>query len=57
MVPSHFFLANAVSKWLPDGYVQMVVCEFAKMKAFVWNNNNHVHVLSTADTSDLHYTG
>jgi hypothetical protein len=36
-------------KRLPYGYVRMVVCEFAKMKAFGWNDNDPVQVLSTAD--------
>jgi citrate lyase beta subunit len=29
----------------------MAVCEFAKMQAFGWNDNNLVHILSTADSS------
>jgi hypothetical protein len=51
MVSSQIVLTKAESKRLFDGYVHMAVCEFAKMKAFGWNDNNPVHVLSTADTS------
>jgi hypothetical protein len=29
----------------------MAVCEFAKMEASGWNDNNPVHTLSTADAS------
>jgi hypothetical protein len=46
-----FFHTKAESKHFPDGYVRMVVCEFAKMKAFGWNDNNLVCVLSTTDVS------
>jgi hypothetical protein len=51
MVPSQIVLIKAESKQLPDGYVSMKVCEFAKMKYFGWNNNKPVHVLSTTDAS------
>jgi hypothetical protein len=49
MVPSQIVITIAESKHLPDGYARMVVCEFAKMKAFGWNDNKHVHVVSTTD--------
>jgi hypothetical protein len=39
-----------------DGYVRMAVCEFAKMQAFFWNDNNPVHILSTADSSQERIT-
>jgi hypothetical protein len=51
MVPSQIALTRAESKRLPDSYVQVVVYEFVKMKAFGWNDSNHVHVFSTADAS------
>jgi hypothetical protein len=34
MVPSQILLIKAEIKQLPDGYVRMAVCEFAKMQAF-----------------------
>jgi hypothetical protein len=49
MVPSQIVLTKAEIKRLPDGYVRMAVCEFAKMQAFGCNDNNPVHMLSTAD--------
>jgi hypothetical protein len=51
MVPSQILLTKADCKKLADGYVRMPVCEFAKMQAFGWNDNNPVHILSTADSS------
>jgi hypothetical protein len=51
MVPYKIVLTKDESNRLPDGYAQIVVCEFAKMKAFAWNDNNPVYVLSTANTS------
>jgi hypothetical protein len=49
MVPSHIVLTKEEIKPLPDGYVRITVCEFAKMQAFGWNDNNPVHMVSTAD--------
>jgi hypothetical protein len=51
MVPSQIVLTKADIKLLPDGYVRMAVCFFAKMQAFGWNDNNPVHMFSTADVS------
>jgi hypothetical protein len=51
MVPSQILLTNADFKKSADGYVQMAVCEFAKMQAFGWNDNNPVHILSKVDVS------
>jgi hypothetical protein len=51
MVPSQIVLTKVESKWIPNVYIHMAVCEFAKMKAFGWKDNNPVHVLSTADAS------
>jgi hypothetical protein len=44
MAPSQIVLTKAEYKRLPDGYVRTAVCEFANMKAFGWNNKNHLHV-------------
>jgi hypothetical protein len=51
MVPSQIVLTKAEIKQLPDGYVRMAVCEFSKMQAFGWNENNPFHTLSTDDAS------
>jgi hypothetical protein len=50
MVPSQIVLTKANCKKTADGYVRMAVCKFAKMQAFGWNDNNPVHILSTADS-------
>jgi hypothetical protein len=51
MVPSQIVLTKEEIKQLPDGYVRMDVCEFVKMQAFGWTDNNPVHMVSTADAS------
>jgi hypothetical protein len=51
MVPSQIVLTKEEIKQFPDGYIRTTVCEFAKMKAFVWNEKNPVHMFSTADAS------
>jgi hypothetical protein len=51
MVPSHIILTKTDCKKSADGYVQMAVCELAKMQAFGWNENNPVHILSTTYSS------
>jgi hypothetical protein len=51
MVPSQILLTKVDCKKSADGYIQMAVCEFEKMQAFGWNDNNPVHILSTADSS------
>jgi hypothetical protein len=52
MVPSQIVLTKANCKKEYDGYVRMAVCEFVKMQAFGWNDNNPVHILSTSDSSE-----
>jgi hypothetical protein len=54
MVSSQSVITKAEITRLPDGYVRMDVCEFSKMQPFGWNDNNPVHMLSTADTSMPH---
>jgi hypothetical protein len=51
MVLSQILLTKADFKKSADGYVRMAVCEFAKIQAFGWNDNNPVHISSTADSS------
>jgi hypothetical protein len=52
MVRSQIILIKDDFKKECGGYVRMAVCEFAKMQDFCWNDNNPVHILSTADSSE-----
>jgi hypothetical protein len=49
MVPSHIVLTKDDCRKAAGGYARMAVCEFTKMQAIGWNNNNPVHIMSTAD--------
>jgi hypothetical protein len=51
MVSSQILLTKADCKKTADGYFRMAVCEFTKMQAFGWNDNNPVRILSTSDYS------
>jgi hypothetical protein len=42
MVLPQIVLTKEDFKKEPDGFIQMVICEFADMKAFGWNNNNQL---------------
>jgi hypothetical protein len=51
MVPLQVISNQSETYNLPDEYVRMVVCEFAKLLAFGWKDTIPVHFVSTSDGS------